>query len=337
MRRVAKGVGQGAWLAGRSPGSLFASRSVERFMDGSLLELPVGCYLERGDGALLLKNPDGSILGRLNANGSENGRDGAMPLQARFLGNFELLRDEEAVFLGHNGRALSILKYLLANRPRPVSQDCLMCWLWPESNLKHARWSLNSAIYALRRILGGCLASVAPPDTVLFEKGAYRLSQYVRVSTDIGEFDTRCEKGFRLEGDGRVSEADAEYERAVGLYRGDYLAEDLYEDWTQIERERLMDSYTEMLGRLAVHHMEKGEYREGIGCCYRVLEKDRCNEEAHRLLMECFSRLGRRARAIRQYRLCERSLGSEWDMAPSPETRALHAVIAGNADLRRRA
>lgn len=32
-------------------------------MDGSLLEPPAGGYLERGEGALLLKNPDGFILG----------------------------------------------------------------------------------------------------------------------------------------------------------------------------------------------------------------------------------------------------------------------------------
>lgn len=299
-------------------------------MGGSLLELPAGCYLERGEGALLLKNPDGSVLGRLNANGSDDGRDGAMPLQARFLGNFEMLRGGDAVSLGKNGRAVSILKYLLANRPRPVSQDCLMCWLWPESNLKRARWSLNSAIYALRKILGRCMVPAASADTVLFEKGAYRISPRVRVSTDVGEFDARRERGLRFEKAGSVPEADAEYEAAVGLYRGDYLVEDLYEDWTQIERERLVDSYTEMLGRLAAHRIEKGEHRGAVEFCYRILEKDLCNEEAHRLLMECFSRLGRRSKAIRQYRLCERTLGREWNMEPSPETRDVYAGILGN-------
>lgn len=307
-------------------------------MDGSLLELPAGCYLERGEGALLLKNPDGSILGRLNANGSDDDvGNGVAPLQARFFGGFELLCDGEPMCLGQNGRALSILKYLIANRPRPVSQDCLMCWLWPESNLKHARWSLNSAIYALRKILGGCLASVAPPDTVLFEKGAYRLSPFIKVSTDTDGFDRHREKGFRLEKDGRISEADAEYEAAVGLYRGDYLAEDLYEDWTQIERERLLVAYTEMLLRLAAHRLGSGELQESIHNCYRAIGKDHCNERGHRLLMECFIRLGQRTRALRQYRLCEKTLSREWDMEPSPETRALHEVIVKDADLRRRA
>jgi two-component SAPR family response regulator len=147
------------------------------------------------------------------------------------------------------------------------------------------------------------------------------------LSTDIDEFDSRCEKGRRLEKAGRASEAVAEYEKAVELYRGDYLIEDLYEEWTMIERERLVDAYTDLLCRLAVHYMENGQSWESVRTCYRVLEKNRCDEGAHRLLMECFVRLGQRARALHQYELCEQVLRHECDMAPSPETRALYGSI----------
>src|SRR3712207_7838148 len=56
----------------------------------------------------------------------------------------EMFCNGEAVTLRRNGKALAILKYLLAHRTRSVSQDHLMGWLWPESNLKKARWSLRS-------------------------------------------------------------------------------------------------------------------------------------------------------------------------------------------------
>ncbi|MGH3090475.1 MAG: AfsR/SARP family transcriptional regulator [Rubrobacteraceae bacterium] len=293
-------------------------------MDRLVLELPLGSYLERTAQTLVLRRPDGSVVGTLSE--GENGRDqrtGQPRLRVRFFGSFELSRDGEPVRLGHNGRALAILKYLLANRSRPVSQDYLMDWLWPESNLKHARWSLNSAIYALRRTLGGCLGS--PRDTVPFENGRYRLSSRLRISTDADEFDARFKRGRSLQKVGRAP--DAEYERAVALYRDDYLVEDLYEEWTEIERGRLMDAYTEMLGSLAIHHMERGEYRESVDLCYRILEKDLCCERTHRLLMESFARLGQRGRALRQYGMCERSLARQWGAEPSPETRATYSKV----------
>ena len=162
-------------------------------MQGSSLELPTGYYLERDPDLLILRRLDGAMVGAFSARGAlpeavrqtavetieeddqwqppadhshtptigSNGSSGALPtppstLRVRFFGHFEMLCDEEIITLGRNGKALSILKYLLAHRCRPVSQDHLMGWLWPHSNLKKARWSLNSAIHTLRKLLSEC-------------------------------------------------------------------------------------------------------------------------------------------------------------------------------------
>lgn len=251
-------------------------------------------------------------------------------LRVHFFGHFEVLCDDEPLSLGRNGKALTILKYLLANRSRPVSQDHLMGWLWPESNLKKARWSLNSAIHGLRKLLGSCPSSASSSEAashVLLEEGYYRLCPSVGVTTDLDEFESFYEEGLSLEKAGRVSEASAHYERAIELYRGDYLLEDLYEDWTMVERERLVNAFVDMLGRLGAHYMEGGRHQESIRACYRVLEKDRCHESSHRLLMRCYAHLGLRARALRQYRLCEEALGQEYGLSPSPETQALYVSL----------
>jgi DNA-binding SARP family transcriptional activator len=198
-----------------------------------------------------------------------------------------------------------------------------MGWLWPESNLKKARWSLNSAIHGLRKLLSGCSSSIST-NYVFLEDGYYRLSPDVRVSTDVDDFDRHHEQGRRLEKDRRKQDAAIEYEKAVGLYRGDYLIEDLYEDWTMVERERLANAYIDLLGRLAIYYMGVGQQQESIRACYKVLEKDRCHEDSYRLLMQCYARLGLRARALHQYRMCEQILSQEYGTSPSPETRSLY-------------
>lgn len=318
-------------------------------MLGSSLELPTGYIVERDSDVFVLRRTDGSMVGAFSARGAapedvrraveETDLPEAPParreevrgrpsLKAHFFGHFEVFCGNEPVPLGRNGKAQTILKYLLANRSRPVSQDHLMGWLWPDSSLKKARWSLNSAVHGLRKLLGGC-PSLAPVNCVLLEEGHYRLCPSVRVTTDVDEFDGRYEKGRRLERSGRMPEAVAEYEGAIGLYRGEYLVEDLYEDWTMVERERLSNAYVDMLGRLAVHYAESGQLQECIGACYQVLEKDRCHEDSHRLLMRCYVQLGRRGGALRQYRLCERILHQDYGTAPSPETRNLFLGLLG--------
>jgi len=328
-------------------------------MPKSLLESSSGYYLDRGPDVLVLRRLDGTMVGAFSARGAasdvvrqtieeitrqrpwETGtpRPEALSpgmqspvavqpsLRAHFFGRFELLCNDEIIALGRNGKALAILKYLLANQGRPVSQDHLMGWLWPESNLKKARWSLNSAIHGLRKLLGDC-PSLAPANYVLLEEGSYRLCPTIRVVTDVDEFEERYERGRSFERARRMPEAVAEYERAIGLYRGEYLVEDLYEDWTMVERERHSNAYIDVLSRLTVHYMETGQHQECIRACYRVLEKDRCHEDSYRLLMRCYTRLGLRGRALRQYRLCEKILGQEYGTIPSPETRALYRSIA---------
>jgi len=300
--------------------------------------MPTGYYLERDPDTLALRRPDGSLVGAFSARGAAPedvrrmvretvGEERSVAVQhsleALFFGHFELLCDGENMPLGRNGKALTILKYLLANRTRPVSQDHLMGWLWPESNLKKARWSLNSAIHGLRKLLSGCSSSVST-NYVSLEDGYYRLSPDVRVTTDVDDFDRHHEQGRRLEKDSQKQDAAIEYEKAVGLYRGDYLIEDLYEDWTMVERERLANAYIDLLGRLAIYYMGVGQQQESIRACYKVLEKDRCHEDTYRLLMQCYARLGLRARALHQYRMCEQILSQEYGTSPSPETRSLY-------------
>ena len=246
------------------------------------------------------------------------------PLRVHSFGHFELLRGEESVGLGCNARALSILKYLLYRRTRPVSQDHLMGWLWPESDLKRARWSLNSTIYALRKLLRRQLSPVTSSDFVLFDKGHYRLDPTVEVWADTDEFEARYEHGRHLERTQRKPEAAAEYEEAVALYRDDYLVEDLYEDWTMVEREWFANACMDMLSRLAYYYMETGQYQESIHTCYRLLEIDHCHEDGHRLLMECYAHLGLRGRALRQYRLAETVLKRNQGTAPQPEAQDLY-------------
>lgn len=246
-----------------------------------------------------------------------------LEIGVHFFFPFELLHHGRSLPLGHNSKAQTILRYLLAHTCRPISQDYLEGWLWPGSSPKRARWSLNSAMCALRKLLAEALPARPAESHVLFEAGYYRLSPCVRIASDVQEFDSSYRNGCYLEGVGQASDAAIEYERAIELYRGDYLVEDLYQDWTTIERERLAGAYMDMLDRLAQHYLENGQVHAALRACYRALEKDSCRENSHGLLMRCHAHLGFQDRALQQYRLCEEGLRTKYDAFPSPRLQAL--------------
>lgn len=253
-------------------------------------------------------------------------------LGVHFFGDFEVVYRGEVLDLGRNSKAVAIFKRLLAQSPHPVSQEVLMEWLWPESRPQKARWSLNSAVYALRKVLG---ERVAPglSGCVVLEGGRYRVSSRLQIHSDVREFDIHHERGRLLERTGEIEEAVREYEGAVRLYRDDYLAEDLYEDWTMIERERLTSGYVNILERLSDYYLDDGQLQKSIELCYKILHKDPYHEESYRRLMRCYSRLGLRSRASQQYELCRRMLGRLYGASPAEETRALHERILHGASV----
>ena len=139
--------------------------------------------------------------------------------------------------------------------------------------------------------------------------------------------------GGILKREKRLGAAAEAYRKAVSLYRGDFLAEDLYLEWAIPHRERLRNLYLEALEWLALHHFRRGEYRESIHYAELILEKDGCREDAHRLLMRCYARLGQRNRALRQYHLCRETVRRELDIEPMPETTLLYERIRSGEEV----
>lgn len=243
-------------------------------------------------------------------------------LYARLFGRFEVFGRGGRLELGKNGRAIAILKRLLTEKLHVASQDLLMYQLWPDSSPRKARWSLNSSVYALRRLMDGWPG--VPAGCIVLERGYYRLSPSLRMMSDVEEFDDHRERGRWFERLARMPEAIREYEMASGLYTGDYLVEDLYDDWTMIERERVAGEYVDIMESLASYYADAGEPRKSIEACYRLLAREPCHEESYRLLMHCYARRRLLKQALHQYRVCEQILRATHGGSPGQETKELY-------------
>ena len=172
------------------------------------------------------------------------------------------------------------------------------------------------------RAAAGLPASAQVPVVVL-EDGTYRLGPQLRLWLDTDEFERHVAGGRRLDAAGDPAGAAAEYERALALYQGDFLADDPYEDWPGTTREHLLLAYLDVLDRLASLAFDQGQYGACVALCRLLVEKDPCREDGHRRLMRCFTRQGQPHLALRQYQACADALDRELGVDPDPATVAL--------------
>ena len=251
----------------------------------------------------------------------------SVSLLVRLLGPFVLEVNDRPVERWQRGKAKSLCKFLVAHRSQPVTREGLMEHLWPEASPETASGRLKVTVHALRQIVNGGRPAGAAGDCILFEDGFYRVNPRLGVRVDTEEFQRHWEAGRACERRGDVPAAIAEFEQAEVLYRGDYLEEDLYEEWTQVRREYLKDVFLAVLTRLADNCLAEDDYDGCLARCHHILGRDNTREDAYRRLMLCHGRMGHIGQALGWYRLCTEILQRELELEPGPETESLHRLL----------
>jgi DNA-binding SARP family transcriptional activator len=240
------------------------------------------------------------------------------------LGPFRVYQNDQLIESCTSRKGQAVFKYLVTHRHSPVSKEILMDIFWPDADPEAARRNLHQAIYALRQTLR---TNDLDFQHIQFENDGYWLNLSLKVWLDCEEFEQHVQAARELEQKHALDQAMAEYGIAEGLYQGDFLADDLYEDWPQVHREYLWQTYLSIAYRLAQYYLVRGEYAATIALSQRILAMDDCQEEAHQNLMRCYLAHGQRFLAIRQYQLCLQALQTELDLPPSEETRRLYKQV----------
>ncbi len=252
-------------------------------------------------------------------------QDPAAPsVEIYLLSPFKVFANDRAIEDWPNCKGKSIFKYLVMHRAQPVPKEVLMEVFWPGADPDAARNNLNVAVYGLRKAL-----AKADPDFsfVLFRQDCYSFNPALPMWVDAEAFADRIHRAQAAEQRGDLSAAMAEYRVAQAIYDSALLVEDRYEDWLIPHRQSLQDDYMKVLQRLRSHHVDNAEFEACIGVTSRMLDVDRCDEDAHRLLMRCYSRMGHAHLALRQYHFCVDALARELNLIPSPQTVALFQQI----------
>ena len=235
-------------------------------------------------------------------------------LHIQLLDAFQIRLGTETLAGFDQRRQQLLLAYLLLHRHAPVSRQHLAFTLWPDSTDAQALGNLRRELSKLRRHL---------PQAERF-LSINNQSVYWRTDADCTLDVAAFEDALAAASQKPNPEASISLlAMAVEQYAGPLLP-GFYDDWLLGERERLAQSYSQALEKLAQLSEEERDYADAIAWAQRLLHQDPVHEATYRRLMRLYALTENRATALRTYHACVSVLEQELDVEPDRETRQLY-------------
>lgn len=262
-------------------------------------------------------------------------------LEVITLGRFEIHRQQELLNGGNWNRrkVCDLFKLLVSAEQHRLHREQIQEILWPASASEQAASSFGKTLHLLRRALEPELAisrGSASTYIILDRDILLLLSDNVRIDADIFDISAkqlqvklrnRPSKELRVQD---MVDLLGEFDRVLSLYGGDYLPEDLYEDWTSRRRHRLRRIYSWLLEHAAELAVACSMGQRACEYLQALLENNATDEQTHRQLMLLYARMGRRSDALNQFQVLCEALQDELSTHPLAETTNLYrAVQAG--------
>ncbi|NLM39774.1 MAG: diguanylate cyclase [Firmicutes bacterium] len=257
-------------------------------------------------------------------------------LKLLLLGSFHVEIDNREIPLEcwKSKKALMLFKYLVVRCGEKIPSDVLVDLLWPENDGESGSHNLHTTIYFLRKTLKEASALQDVSSQIRFANGLYWFHKEEEDFVDTIRFIALCRRSEQSEDSDPEEALDAGL-KALSLYRGDFLADEPYSDWTANDRAYYREHYIEAAlrtSRLLAEH--KKEYKRAIRILRKALTIEPYREELHQVVIRYLLDSKRYPEAAAQYRICAEVLQEEFGLEPSAETRALLNRIRDTSDIK---
>jgi two-component SAPR family response regulator len=219
-----------------------------------------------------------------------------------------------------SAKARDLLAYFVTTRGEKVPAEKVFDAIWGAKE-RTSRTAFHTALSRLRNALK---YKEENPRLILVEVGEYWLDS-ARFNIDVDEFDFALAKARASSNAATRTEW---YERAVALYRGEYL-QNMYYEWVFAERRRLAQSYLTALQELTTYHLSNQAPKQAVACIEKAIPLDVLNEDLYCHAMRAYAALNDRTNVSRIYAELKKLLRVELNAAPLAETDALYRELIG--------
>jgi predicted ATPase/DNA-binding SARP family transcriptional activator len=237
-------------------------------------------------------------------------------IQINLLGPVLVERDGEIID-GFKSRKILILLCYLAYQKQQHTRSRLASLFWVDKPEARGRANLSWALNNINQLLPNLLE--ADRETVQVVE---RSANNIKWTVDTFLFDNLLARGDT-----------PALTDAVELYQGDFMEGLSLDDSPEIDnwivsnqnfwRQRIV----QVLDRLVGHHMEKGDYVQGMNYATRLLGMEPWREDIHRKVMTMLAHSGQRNAALAQLDSLKRVLNEQFEIEPEAETLQLYDDI----------
>lgn len=237
-------------------------------------------------------------------------------MEFRILGPLQVVVDEVTIDVG-GPKVRALLATLVLRAGQVVSKDRLFEVLWGPEPPASAAATLQSHASHLRDALEPG-RQAAGKSVVQAREPGYLLAVDPERSVDAVVFERLAAKGRRALVEEAWSQAAAELEGALALWRGEPLAEFTFEPFAQAEIARLGELRLLALEDRLEADLALGRHDQVAGELRTLVTDQPLRERLWGLLMLALYRSGRQADALRSYAELREVLGEQLGIEPSP-------------------
>ena len=212
----------------------------------------------------------------------------------------------------------ALLALLALRRGEPVSADRVIDALWDDGHAAKPGNALQAQISQLRRTLGAA--------AIVTTEAGYALAVGPD-EVDVVRFEQLVATGRRLAERGEMALASATLGEALGLRRGEPLAEFAYAGFADAERAQLDELFLVAIESRAEADLVLGRHGELARELEAQCRQHPLRERLWELLILALYRAGRQAEALRAYTEVRDRLVDELGIDPGPALRELEGRI----------
>lgn len=261
-------------------------------------------------------------------------RDNRIYIQT--LGNFLVRRGNRVLSAESNKsqKMWELFKYIITNRDKNILPESIQEILWSDQDYDFSDKAFRTMIFRLRQTLKKGLDENIQIQPILYSQGCYRWNREIDYTLDLEEFEKNylIAKQYK---DTNEELAMKSFQKILKLYKGNYLPESMYTEWTIPLRNHFRHLYLQSMQDYCALLKRRNALPELIEVCRSIILLEPMEEEFHLYLMNALLNQGKIKDARKNYEYITAKLYQEFGLRPSPEMRSIYSKITAEESTNR--